>query len=159
MVIGQQVAPAVIQTSRPAQTPSSPVVTEPTDTVVPAEHHTPGYVKAGKVALLLAATAGAGALGHYAGTGNSATNVIAGVVTGALTGATALGTVGLLGDVAGGIMGGSNNTPKAAALGAVVGAVAGGFASGHPIAGFVLAGTAGLATAAITGAATNILAK
>lgn len=162
MIIAQQAAPIALQSSR-QQASSAPVTdANPSviqDTVSSSEAKTPIFVKAGKVALLLAATAGAGAAGYYAGQGSSAANVVAGAVTGAFSGALTLGAVGLMADVGGGIMGNSNHTPKFAAAGALLGLAAGGFASGNSIAGYVLAGTAGLSAALLTGAATNILHK
>lgn len=127
-----------------------------------SQSSTPAYVKAGKYALAAAATVGVGALGYYAGNSLGAGAAIAGAVTGGLAGATTLGTLGLMADIGGGFFGNSNNTLKAATVGGVLGAVGGGLIGAtlqNPVAGAVLGIVGGASALALTGAATNILAK
>lgn len=164
MKVGQQVfvpkqSPVVASQAPAASAPpvDAPTVGDQVSTY--QETTTPLYLKAGKVALTLAAAGGAAALGIYAGNNAGAAAVAAGALAGALTGATGLGVAGLVADTSGGFMSSKNITPKMALVGAVVGAGAGAFASGNHVAGIAMAIGSGIAATAITAAATNILHK
>jgi hypothetical protein len=164
MKVGQQVFVPKQTTvvASQAQTPSAPASSAPEvqDQVVShQEATTPLFVKAGKVALTLAAAGGAVAMGVYSGNHSGGAAVLAGTLAGGLTGATGLGVVGLMADIAGGIMSTKNVTPKMAAAGAVIGAGLGALASGNQVAGLAMGVGAGIAAAALSGAATNILHK
>lgn len=164
MKVGQQAfVPKQSPVASQAATASAPTSSAPqvTDQVAPyKDEPTPLYLKAGKVALTLAAAGGAAALGIYSGNNSGAAAVAAGALAGALTGATGLGVVGLVGDIGGlGSLSNNNYTTKMAVAGAVIGAGAGAFASGNHVAGIVMAVGSGIAATTLTAAATNILHK
>lgn len=147
---------AALRPANPDPKPEKPET--PEDGFQPSEG-TPVYVKAGKWALAAGATAAAGALGYYAGSGAGLTQAVVGTAAGAFTGAVGLGTVGLFADIMN-PMSNSDLSTKAMIAGGVLGAVAGGatgaFAA-NGFAGAVLAAGAGLGALALTAAATNIL--
>ena len=122
---------------------------------------TPTAVKVGKYALAAVATAGAGALGYFAGNNLGTAATVAGVVGGAAAGVCIGGTVGLMADLGGGFLGNSNHTATAAVVGGVLGAAAGGAMGGmveSGIGGAIMAVATGGSALAATSMATNILA-
>ena len=141
------------QASKPQ---ASPDQVAPVADKVETSQTTPLYLKAGKVGLALAATAGLGSLGYFAGTGAGTAQLVAGIATGAVAGGVGLGVLGLVADV---MSLGGNRTGKALAAGAVIGAGLGALASSHPVGGAILAAGGGLAAFAVVAASTNILRK
>ena len=119
-------------------------------------------VKVGKFALAAVATAGAGAIGYYAGNGLGTAAAVAGTVAGGFAGATILGAAGGLADISGGFFGTSNHSKAGLLVGGIGGAAAGAFMgatlSSSPLA-LGLGAVAGVAGLAVTSSATNILAK
>lgn len=150
------------QTSSQASVQSEAAPKLPNDSFTFAQERTPAYVKAGKYALAAATTTAAGALAYYAGTNVGTAATIAGAVSGALAGATVLGTVGLMADIGGGFFSNSNNTLKAASVGGALGLLGGGYVGAavqSPVLGTIMGLASGVSALALTGAATNILAK